>query len=84
MPQGHVFYCGGDEVFPRTMHTHRLRGNRDDLTALHWSNLLVVEPAICDCDGGVPFHFTGYNKMPPQGAFYYTWRSMNIVRFITY
>ena len=25
------------------MHTHRLRGNRDDLTALHWSNLLVVE-----------------------------------------
>ncbi len=22
---------------------HRLRGNRDDLTALHWSNLLVVE-----------------------------------------
>ena len=26
------------------MLTHRLRGNRDDLTALHWSNLLVVEP----------------------------------------
>lgn len=25
------------------MLTHRLRGNRDDLTALHWSNLLVVE-----------------------------------------
>ena len=49
---------GGDEVFPRTMHTHRLRGNRDDLTALHWSNLLVV-----------PFRFTGYNKMPRMGAF---------------
>ena len=28
------------------MHTHRLRGNRDDLTALHWSNLLVVEPGV--------------------------------------
>ncbi len=52
----------------------RLRGNRDDLTALHWSNLLVVEPAICDCDGFAPFRFTGYNKMPRMGAFYYTWR----------
>ena len=51
------------------MHTHRLRGNRDDLTALHWSNLLVVEPAICDCDGFAPFRFTGYNKMPHVGHF---------------
>ena len=73
-PLGVIFYCGGDEVFPRTMHTHRLRGNRDDLTALHWSNLLVVEPAICDCDGFAPFRFTGYNKMPRMGAFCYTWR----------
>ena len=44
-PVGGVLFSGGDgEGFPRTMHTHRLRGNRDDLTALHWSNLLVVEP----------------------------------------
>ena len=35
----------------------------------HWrlANLLVVEPAICDCDVFAPFRFTGNNKMPPRG-----------------
>ena len=41
---GVLLFLADGEGFPRTMHTHRLRGNRDDLTALHWSNLLVVEP----------------------------------------
>ena len=47
----------------------RLWGNRNDLTALYLSNLLVVEPAICDCDGFAPFHFTGNNKKCPARAF---------------
>ena len=34
----------GTQGFPRTALARRLWGNRDDLTALHWSNLLVVEP----------------------------------------
>ncbi len=41
---GHFIIPGGDEVFPRTMHTHRLRGNRDGSTALCLSRLLVFEP----------------------------------------
>ena len=40
---GIYLFLADGEGFPRTMLTHRLRGNRDDLTALHWSNLLVVE-----------------------------------------
>ena len=45
MPRGgHFIIPGGDEVFPRTMHTHRLRGNRDGSTALCLSRLLVFEP----------------------------------------
>ena len=64
---GVIIYCGGDEGIPSHGTECRLRGNRDDLTALHWSNLLVVEPAICDCDGLVPFRSTGNNKMPRWG-----------------
>lgn len=34
----------GTQGFPRTALARRLWGTRDDLTALHWSNLLGVEP----------------------------------------
>ena len=40
---GRVYFLADGEGFPRTALARRLRGNRDDLTALHWSNLLVVE-----------------------------------------
>ena len=42
-PLGRVYFLADGEGFPRTALARRLRGNRDDLTALHWSNLLVVE-----------------------------------------
>ena len=58
---GVFFIVAETKGFPRTTHSCRLRGNRDDLPALHWSNLLVVEPAICDCDVFAPFRFTGNN-----------------------
>lgn len=34
----------GTQGFPHTALARRLWGTRDDLTALHWSNLLGVEP----------------------------------------
>ncbi len=34
----------GTQGFHRTALARRLWGNRDDLTALRWSNLLGVEP----------------------------------------
>ena len=45
------------------MLTHRLRGNRDDLTALHWSNLLVVEQGFSSAP---PIHKI---KTPRWGVF---------------
>lgn len=53
------------EGFPRTMLTHRLRGNRDDLTALHWSNLLVVEQGFSSAP---PIHKI---KTPRWGRVYF-------------
>ena len=64
-----LFILAETKGFPRTTLARRLRGNRDDLPALHWSNLLVVEPAICDCDVFAPLRFTGNNKMPRGGHF---------------
>ena len=49
------------------MLTHRLRGNRDDLTALHWSNLLVVEQGFSSAP---PIH----KIKRPAGACLFLWR----------
>ena len=48
----------------------RLWGNRNDLTALYLSNLLVVEPAICDfVMDSHRFISLGIIKMPCAGIF---------------
>ncbi|GEM_PF-3674134 len=48
----------------------RLRGNRNDLTALCLSNLLVVEPAITDCEVFVHAHRPpDIIKTPQMGVF---------------
>ena len=56
---------------------HRLRGNRDDLTALHWSNLLVVEQGFSSAP---PIHKI---KTPRWGVFI-LWRCGKILRQTPY
>ena len=47
---------------------HRLRGIRDDLTTLHLSNLLVVEPW-----GRVLVRFVRTKKIKPRCGLYFWW-----------
>ena len=62
---GCLILLADGEGFPRTMLMHRLRGNRDDLTALHWSNLLVVEQGFSSAP---PIHKI---KNAPLGRVYF-------------
>ena len=58
----------GTQGFPRTALARRLWGNRDDLTALHWSNLLVVEPWDM-----VLVRFAQQKKIKPHCGLYFWW-----------
>ena len=64
-PLGRVYFLADGEGFPRTALARRLRGNRDDLTALHWSNLLVVEQGFSSAP---PIHKI---KNAPLGRVYF-------------